>query len=127
MQIHRRMTALTRQLRCIAILVVGAVILKGAAAAQASDFGGYGDLSGCSNPIAVATASIYGSRAHLASRKIAELQLRWSWSCHGSWSPVVLYGGMYSSSVQSTACVQAWLSSDLDTLNFHTNGAHVCA
>ncbi|MEU4568967.1 hypothetical protein [Micromonospora sp. NPDC023956] len=98
--------------------------------------------------------------------KIGELQLRWSWSCHGNWSRVLMYGGMYSSPVtveqivesegrragsldhevrtgsggtsawspylrlvnsQSTACVQAWLSSDFGTLNFHTNGARVCA
>ena len=28
---------------------------------------------------------------------------------------------------QSTACVQVWASSDFGTLNFHTNGAKVCA
>jgi hypothetical protein len=28
---------------------------------------------------------------------------------------------------ESPACVQAWLSSDFGTLNFHTNGARVCA
>ncbi len=149
-----------------AILAVGTVILMGAAPARASGYGGDGDPSGCSSPITVATAPIYGSRAHLAGLQIGEVQLRWSWSCHGNWSRVVMYGGMYSSPVtveqivesegrragdtdfgvytgsggtsawspylrlansQSTACVQAWLSSDFDTLNFHTNGARVCA
>lgn len=61
-----------------AILVVGAVILMGAAPAQASDFGGDGNPAGCENPITVTTAPIYGSRAHLAGKKIGELQLRWS-------------------------------------------------
>jgi hypothetical protein len=149
-----------------AILVVSAVIVMGAAPAQASSFGGDGDPSGCSSPSTVATTSIYGSRGNLSGKKIGELQLRWSWSCYGNWSRVVMYGGMYSSPVtveqivesegrragstddgvrtgsggtsawspyirlansQSTACVQAWLSSDFDTLNFHTNGARVCA
>ncbi|WP_328996182.1 hypothetical protein OG394_16165 [Kribbella sp. NBC_01245] len=148
-----------------AILVVSAVTLTSAAPAHASDWGGDGTPSGCSSPITVATASIYGSRGNLAGKKIGELQLRWSWSCHGNWSRVIMYGGMYSSPVtaeqniqsegraagatdfvstgsggrsawspyirlansQSTACAQAWLSSDFGTLNFHTNGARICA
>jgi hypothetical protein len=28
---------------------------------------------------------------------------------------------------QSTACVQAWVSSDFNTRNYHTNGARLCA
>lgn len=28
---------------------------------------------------------------------------------------------------QSTACVYAWVSSDFNTLNYHTNGARLCA
>jgi hypothetical protein len=149
-----------------AILAVSTVILMGAAPAQASGYGGDGDPSSCASPITVATTPIYGSRAHLAGLQIGELQLRWSWSCYGNWSRVVMYGGMYSSPVtveqrvesegraagdtdfnvhtgssgtsawspylrlansQSTACVYASLSSDFDTLNFHTNGAHICA
>jgi hypothetical protein len=148
-----------------AIVTIGTVVLMGAAPAQATDFGGDGSPTGCSNTSTVATAPIYGSRGHLAGLQIGELQLRWSWSCYGNWSRVVLYGGMYSSPVtveqtvesegrragandfvitgsggtstwtpyirlansQSTACVQATLSSDFDTLNFHTNGAHLCA
>lgn len=149
-----------------AIVAAGAVILLGTAPAQASSFGGDGDPSGCASPITVATAGVYGSRGHLAGLQIGQLQLRWSWSCHGNWSRVIMYGGMYASPVtveqtvesegrragstdfnvrtgsggtsawspylrlansQSTACVQVWLSSDFDTLNFHTNGARVCA
>ncbi|GAA3001721.1 hypothetical protein [Actinokineospora diospyrosa] len=150
----------------IAVSVVGAVSLMGAAPAQASDWGGDGDSAGCASPITVATTAITGSRGKLAGKTIGELQLRWSWSCHGNWSRVVLYGGMYSTPVtveqivesegrragstdhnlrtgsggtsawtrylrlansQSRACAQAWLSSDFDTLNYHTNGARVCA
>ncbi len=149
-----------------AVAIAGLVAVVGATPAQASSFGGNGDPSGCANPINVATAPIYGSRGYLAGKKIGELQLRWSWSCYGNWSRVVMYGGMYSSPVtveqivesegrragstdfgvrtgtagttawspylrlansQSRACVQVWLSSDFGTLNFHTNGARVCA
>jgi hypothetical protein len=28
---------------------------------------------------------------------------------------------------QSTACAYVWLSGDFGTMNYHTNGAHVCA
>lgn len=170
MKITSTVKDLRRSIRALiaavtAILAVGTVILMGAAPAQASDFGGDGNPAGCASPITVAVAPIYGSRAHLSGLKIGELQLRWSWSCHGNWSRVVLYGGMYSSPVtveqivesegrragandyvstgsagtsawspyirlansQSTACAQAWLSSDFGTLNFHTNGARICA
>ncbi|MBW4701958.1 hypothetical protein [Micromonospora sp. RL09-050-HVF-A] len=148
-----------------AILAAGTIILTGAAAAQATDSGGDGSPTGCSQTSTVATVPIHGSRGALAGKAIGELQLRWSWSCHGNWSRVVLYGGMYSNPVtveqvvesegrrasaydpnlltgaggtsawspyirlansQSTACVQAWLSSDFGTLNYHTNGARFC-
>jgi hypothetical protein len=167
-------TSTVKRLRCssrtviaavTAILTACTVILMGAAPAQASDWGGDGDSAGCTSPTTVASAPIYGSRGNLIGKKIAELQVRWSWSCHGNWSRVVLDGGNYSDPVtveqnvssegrsagandsvytgsngitawtpyirladsQSQACVQAWLSSDFGTPNFHTNGARICA
>ncbi|MFB6720533.1 hypothetical protein ACFCV3_10250 [Kribbella sp. NPDC056345] len=148
-----------------AILVGGVVSGVSVLPAHATDWGGNGDPSTCASPITVATAGIYGSRGHLIGKKIGELQLRWSWSCHGNWARVVLYGGNYPDTVtvdqvvesegrragannvvhpgsggatawtpyirlansQSTACVQVSASSDFGTLNFHTNGARVCA
>lgn len=39
-----------------------------------------------------------------------------------SWTPFIRLANS-----QSTACVQAWASSDFNTLNYHTIGARVCA
>ena len=90
-----------------AIVAAGSVILIGTAPAQAVDSGGDGNPANCANTTTVATAPIYGTRAHLAGLKIGELQLRWSWSCHGNWSRVVLYGGMYSNSVTVEQAVES--------------------
>lgn len=147
-----------------AVLAFGG--LASATPAHAADWGGNGDPSTCTNAITAASKPIYGTRGPTAGKVIGQLQLRWSWSCHGNWSRVVLYGGMYTSPVtieqrieaegrsagandynvktgtggtsawtpylrlansQSTACAQVWLSSDFGTLNYHTNGARVCA
>lgn len=148
-----------------AIAMVVATSVIAASPAQASDWGGDGDSATCSGAFTVVSTPIYGTRGNLIGKKIAELQMRWSWSCHGNWSRVVIDGGNYPNPVtveqivesegkragaldfvtpgntgsiawtryvrlansQSTACVQAWLSSDFGTPNFHTNGARVCA
>ncbi|NGY65354.1 hypothetical protein G7043_41320 [Lentzea sp. NEAU-D13] len=148
-----------------AMALVAATSLMAAAPAQASDWGGDGDSATCDSPFTVVSTPIYGTRGNLIGKKIAELQMRWSWSCYGNWSRVVLDGGNYPDTVtveqrvesegksagaldwvtpgstgatawiryvrlansQSPACVQAWLSSDFGTPNFHTNGARVCA
>jgi len=142
-----------------------AMVMTAAAPAHAIDWGGDGDSATCDSPFTVVSKPIYGSRGNLIGKKIAELQMRWSWSCHGNWSRVVLDGGNYPDMVtveqvvesegknarsvdsvtpgsggatawtryvrlansESYACVQAWLSSDFGTPNFHTNGARVCA
>jgi hypothetical protein len=157
---------LRRRTRVLAVTVVAAATtLVTAGPAHASDWGGDGDPTTCSNVITVKTAPIYGSRGPTAGKQIGELQLRWSWGCSGNWSRVVLWGGMYSSQVtveqsvsaegrsagatnyvytgsggtsawtpyvrlansSSTACVSATLSSDFDTLVFHSNGASFCS
>jgi hypothetical protein len=160
---HRVTKALTG-IGMAAVLAVGG--LASAAPAQAADWGGNGDPSSCTDAQIAASKPIYGTRGPTAGKVIGQLQLRWSWACHGNWSRVVLYGGMYTSPVtieqrieaegrsagandynvrtgtagtsawtpylrlsnsQSTACAQVWLSSDFGTLNYHTNGARVCA
>ncbi|MCM0621781.1 hypothetical protein [Nocardioides bruguierae] len=135
--------------------------------ASAADFGGNGNpATSCSNAYTVKSAPLVGSRGPTRGKVVGVLQLRWSWTCHGNWSRVVLYGNSgYSDTVnveqivesegrragandwirpgssgasswtpfirlansQSTACVQAWASSDFNTLNYHTIGARVCA
>lgn len=147
-----------------ALAIIGSIPFT-ASPSAASDWGGDGSPTNCSNAYTVKSKAIYGSRGALKGKVIGSVQLRWSWGCHGNWSRVVLYGGMYSNRVTveqqvrsegraagandsvvpgsagasawtpylrlknsaSRACAQAWVSSDFGTLNFHTNGAEVCA
>jgi hypothetical protein len=133
--------------------------------ANATDTGGNGSPSGCAGAYTVKSATIYGSRGTTAGKPIGQVQMRWSQSCYGNWTRVVLYGGLYKSPVniveeidsegrsamaddtvkmtasgvtawtpllklahsQSAACSYATVSSDFGTLNYHTNGASVCA
>ena len=157
---------LRRRIRVITtVLVAAAATLVTAAPAHATDWGGDGDPTTCSSVSTVKTVPIYGSRGPTMGLQIGELQLRWSWGCYGNWSRVVLWGGMYTSSVtieqsvssegrsansadfvytgtggtsawtryvhlansSSTACVNATVSSDFGTPNFHTNGASFCS
>lgn len=149
----------------LALIAAGATVSAGMAPAQATDWGGDGDSAKCEQATTVVATPIYGSRGNLAGKKIAEVQLRWSPTCYGNWSRVVLDGNNYSDDVtveqvvqsegrearsvdtvhpgstgvtawtkylhlansQSPACAQAWLSSNFGTLNYHTNGARVCA
>lgn len=142
-----------------------ATFLVGGSAAQATDWGGDGSPTGCTDGYTVKSATIYGSRGTTKGKPIGHVELRWSWKCHANWSRVVLYGGLYNNLVtveqrveaegrkagandsvrppaagttawspylrlrnsQSRACAYATMSSDFGTLNFHTNGASVCA
>lgn len=93
------------------VIVSGAIavglVLMSATPAQASSFGGNGDPATCKNPVTVASTPIYASRSYLAGKQIGQLQIRWSWSCYGNWSRVVLYGGMYSSPVTVEQIVES--------------------
>ncbi|WP_395640029.1 hypothetical protein [Pseudolysinimonas sp.] len=79
----------------LAVVALGVALpLMSASAAQATDWGGDGNPTGCSSPYTVASQTIYGSRGSLNGVAIGQLELRWSWGCYANWSRVVLYGGM---------------------------------
>ena len=150
-----------------AVLTIAAVFMTilGTAPAHATDSGGDGSPTGCSNSYTVASRPIVGARGVTAGKVIGYLELRWSSACYANWSRVVLLGGLYSSPVTvhqevraegrtamsddfgirtgtggttawtrylrlrnsaSTACVTTSVSSDFNTLNFHTVGASFC-
>lgn len=97
--------------------------------------GGDGSPSSCKDPYTVASTPLYGERGPTRGEIIGHLELRWSNECHANWSRVILYGGMYSDPVTveqniwaegRAACIQAWVSSDFGTPNFHTVGARFC-
>ncbi|WP_232542373.1 DUF2690 domain-containing protein [Nocardia bovistercoris] len=142
-----------------------AMAMVGPAFAHAYEQGGDGNAADCKDAYVVASRPITGERGPTKGNVIGYLELRWSWQCHANWARVVLFGGLYSSSVtvrqeitvagrtaisedggiytgengtsawtryvrpenpESAACVQASVSSDFGTLNFHTVGTHFC-
>ncbi len=151
----------------LAIFMTATFSLVAPVQAEAQDWGGNGSPTRCRGNWTVKSTPLYGKRGPTRGKVIGYLDIRWSNTCHGNWSRVRLWGGMYASSVtieqvvrsegksagahdwfsarqmkttgthawtpyvrlkssRSIACVDAWVSSDFGTLNFHTTGARIC-
>ena len=81
-------------------LAVIAASMVAASPAQATDWYGDGDPSGCANPYTVKSAPIYGTRGPTAGQLIGYVEIRWSWSCYANWTRVIVLGSRsYSNTV----------------------------
>lgn len=97
-------TPAKRQWRKVAFataIVLGTVVSLATTsiAAQATDSGGNGSPTSCAGAYTVKSAPIYGARGITKGKVIGWLELRWSSSCSGNWSRVVMIGGLYASPV----------------------------
>lgn len=98
--------AIARGFVCVALVTAfGAVP---ATSASATDWGGDGNPNvSCPGGYTVKAANIYGTRGVTKGKIIGQVQLRWSSTCRGQWSRVVLYGGLYTNYVTIEQIVQS--------------------